>query len=299
MIKEIRVTNDYKEMIEYDDPSFPVEICIDDYECFYNNTLNTHWHNEIEFGIVIAGEVDFTVNNKKLNLKKNDCMLINANILHSAVQHKGVHNSKMFIAAFSPLLFSNDINSSLYTKHFTPFLESDFECCIFSNEEIYTEEIKQKLLDLYNLERNEVGYELRCISVLSELWVLIMMNMEDIQRKAIVQTKKRSNRNLEMTKQILAFITHNYGEDITVQTIAESVGISRSECYRSFKKFTSKSPLEYINDHRLSQASRLLVETTRTISDISMSCGFNSSSYFGKIFKKKYGCTPYAYRKTL
>ena len=63
-----------------------------------------------------------------------------------------------------------------------------------------------------------------------------------------------------------------------------SAYISRSECFRYFKKFINKNPMEFTNEFRLSKASELLLETDKSIEFISSSCGFNSSSYFCKIF---------------
>ncbi|HPJ00729.1 MAG TPA: helix-turn-helix transcriptional regulator [Enterococcus sp.] len=75
------------------------------------------------------------------------------------------------------------------------------------------------------------------------------------------------------------------------------MGVSRSECFRCFKKFTNKKPMEYINEYRLFQASKLLKLTPLSIEEITKKCGFSTSSYFGKQFKEVYGVTPLHYRK--
>ena len=72
--------------------------------------------------------------------------------------------------------------------------------------------------------------------------------------------------------------------------------LSRSECFRCFKQFTHKTPTEYINEYRLTHAVRMLTESSASISDISCACGFSSSSYFCKLFKKMYNVTPMQYR---
>ncbi|MFC0186535.1 helix-turn-helix transcriptional regulator [Pseudarcicella hirudinis] len=55
--------------------------------------------------------------------------------------------------------------------------------------------------------------------------------------------------------------------------------------------------MESLNDIRLGHASRLLIDTTLTIAEISFKCGYNNLSYFNRIFKKKHGCTPKEFRE--
>ena len=64
-----------------------------------------------------------------------------------------------------------------------------------------------------------------------------------------------------------------------------------------FKKRTQKSFIDFLNDLRVGEAARMLLETTNTISEISYNCGFNNISNINRIFKKKKGSTPTDYRE--
>ena len=66
---------------------------------------------------------------------------------------------------------------------------------------------------------------------------------------------------------------------------------------RFFKLRTGKTLNEYIIDVRLGYATRMLVDTTSTIAEISYSCGFNTLSNFNRQFKKGKGCSPSEFRK--
>ena len=57
------------------------------------------------------------------------------------------------------------------------------------------------------------------------------------------------------------------------------------------------SPVEYMTSYRLRKAEQRLTETDEPITQIAYSCGLGSSSYFGKLFREQFGCTPVAYRK--
>ena len=63
-----------------------------------------------------------------------------------------------------------------------------------------------------------------------------------------------------------------------------------------FKKVMGTSFIDYLNEYRLSMASRLLLTTSDNILEIAAECGYDNLSYFNRLFKKKFGVTPSAYR---
>ena len=89
----------------------------------------------------------------------------------------------------------------------------------------------------------------------------------------------------------------NYADKISLSDIAEYGNVSISKCSRMFNLYTKHSPIDFLNLYRLEIASNLLRSTDQSISQISSSCGFDQQSYFNRMFKKEYGCTPLAYRK--
>lgn len=93
------------------------------------------------------------------------------------------------------------------------------------------------------------------------------------------------------------YISKNYMEEIRLNTLADLAGMSPSAFSRFFKLHTGKNLSDYIIEIRLGYASRALVDTTRSISEISFDCGFNNLSNFNRIFKKKKGCSPSEFRE--
>ena len=74
--------------------------------------------------------------------------------------------------------------------------------------------------------------------------------------------------------------------------IAAAAYSSRNSCFRYFHNCFGKTPLEVLNEHRLSVAASLLA-TDKPVTEISLACGFGSSSYFAKLFHAKFGTTPH------
>lgn len=93
------------------------------------------------------------------------------------------------------------------------------------------------------------------------------------------------------------YINKNYMDEIRLNALADLAGMSSSAFSRFFKLHTGKNLSDYIIEIRLGFASRALVDTSRSISEISFDCGFNNLSNFNRIFKKKKGCSPSEFRE--
>ena len=141
----------------------------------------------------------------------------------------------------------------------------------------------------------DFAYELECMCRVVKILAATLRYIDEKNSDLLLRTG--SLVSIERAREIIAYIYTHYHEKIEVEDIAKQVGISRNECFRCFKRFTGKKPVEYLNDYRLLMAAQLLQETENSIENISAECGFASASFFGKMFKGKYGKTPLQFRK--
>ena len=79
--------------------------------------------------------------------------------------------------------------------------------------------------------------------------------------------------------------------------VAEQLGVSKMYLYRKVKGNLGLTPIEYIKTLRLEKAEKLLKSTSGTVQQIMFDCGFNSKTYFYRMFDKKFGTTPKQYRE--
>ena len=93
------------------------------------------------------------------------------------------------------------------------------------------------------------------------------------------------------------YISKYFMDEIRLGTLADIAGMSPSAFSRFFKLHTGRNLTDYIIDIRLGSASRLLVDTSQSVAEISFKCGFNNLSNFNRIFKKKKGCSPTEFRE--
>jgi LacI family transcriptional regulator len=97
----------------------------------------------------------------------------------------------------------------------------------------------------------------------------------------------------------LQFIRRQHGRTISVDQVADEVGMSRRSLEKRFREMIGRSILEEIQLTRLERAKRLLRETTFPISKVAEMAGFGSAGYFIQFFQKQIGSTPRKYRVEL
>ncbi len=93
------------------------------------------------------------------------------------------------------------------------------------------------------------------------------------------------------------YIDEHYKDDLSLEQLADIVGMTPTAFSRYFKQRTAKNISEYIVDIRLGHAARLLVDTSDSVSEICWATGFNTLSNFNRLFRKRKGCSPTEFRE--
>jgi AraC-like DNA-binding protein len=109
-----------------------------------------------------------------------------------------------------------------------------------------------------------------------------------------VQNFSTSNYS-EMIKNIAIYISNHLTEEILLNEVASFFHINAAHLSRKFKKETGFTFIDYINRHRVEYAKLLFHEGYTSITDVAGRAGFNSSSYFSKVFKNIAGVSPSSY----
>ncbi len=104
--------------------------------------------------------------------------------------------------------------------------------------------------------------------------------------------------NSRRIEKVTEFIHANFEKPITLAEAAKIANMTESAFSRFFKLRTGNTFIDCLTEVRLGHASRMLIDTTKTIAEIAYSTGFNNISNFNRIFKKKKGCTPKELRES-
>jgi len=133
---------------------------------------------------------------------------------------------------------------------------------------------------------------LELLSILHDL--SISRNMRTLSNSTF--TLDQSTFNSRRIEKAFEYMQANFDKQVSLADVAKQVNMPEVSFSRFIRKRTGKTFIDSLNEIRLGYASRLLIDTTETISEISFKCGFNNLSYFNRIFKKKNGCTPKEFR---
>ena len=159
---------------------------------------------------------------------------------------------------------------------------------LFSQE--VTMQVMPRLMALPKL--HGINYFLEFISILNEL------SISENQTLLSTQFSEMNDfQNSESIKKVYEFIQENYHRKIALEEISRLVNMSPVTFNRFIKKRTGKTFINYVNDTRISYASRSLIESEKSIGEISFQCGFNNIANFNRIFKRSKECTPSEFRK--
>lgn len=150
------------------------------------------------------------------------------------------------------------------------------------------------LNDIFNLySQNDPFIEIKTSNIITNL-------LTELYIESMKGNNAAKNLNFEYpnpVKSVIDFIEQNYFRKISLEELSSITFLSPYYLLRLFKKYTGYTPGEYINKYRLDFSKKLLLEKELTIEQIALNLGFNTHSYFSKIFKKSSGLTPEQFRR--
>jgi len=122
----------------------------------------------------------------------------------------------------------------------------------------------------------------------------IQQHVEDKNRE--IPLGSLTIRDMEIIKQTSQYIKSNYDKQLSVSQLCSEFGISPSKLQEGLKDMHGRTVADYVREIRILKAEELIKGTDLNISEVVYSIGFSSRSYFSKIFKEKFNCSPKDYR---
>ncbi len=232
--------------------------------------------------------------NKKHILNTGEGIFINSQVLHGcwAVEQSGC---ALHSLVFHSRLVAGSLDSIFHQGYLEPLMAHPDMESVFLSPEISWQ--KQALVDLEDAWQQcfqePQGYEFQLRSSLSSLVYQLCCHMPPTP----VQAARRSSRDAERIKAMLALIHEHYGTELSTRDISSAAMVSESECLRCFRHTIGTTPIQYLKQYRIQQAAQLLANTDQKVSEIAAACGFQDMSYFTRAFREEKGCTPTEYRR--
>ncbi|WP_264563618.1 AraC family transcriptional regulator [Flavobacterium sp. N3904] len=246
-----------------------------------------HYHPEFELTYILKGNGYRLVGNSHETFADGDLVLSGSNLPHTWVgKSSNEENFDAVVIQFS-------------TSFITPFLgfeesaalkkmlEQSKKGLFFPAENI---EVKRKLLKLVH----SAGFD-RILNLMVVLNQLTNCEQEVLCTNYFQSVYSTESENRINT--VCVFLENNFSNKIGLKQVAALIHLTESNFCKFFKKATGKTFSDYLNEIRITRSCQLLLQSDKPINVIAFECGFETLSYFNRVFMNKKGLTPKEFRK--
>lgn len=247
-------------------------------------------HNEIELNLLERGSLTYLLGGRKVTVAAGRMSVFWAAIPHQII---GVGNQSSYHVATVPLAWflQWDLPSSLVD----PVLHGSMICDPRPGESAQDvrafSQWRRDLVRPTQTKRRVVLLELE--ARLTRLAMALGAGPGGTRsRSSVIESPA-----LSKAEEIACFVAKNYLRPLSSQEIGKSAGLHPNYAMNLFKDVFATTLTQYVTQHRLSHAQRLLVTTSDQILRIALDSGFGSVSRFNDAFRKAFGCSPRAYRR--
>jgi AraC-like DNA-binding protein len=257
------------------------------------HSLPSHWHEEMEVTLVQSGSLEYTIDMTTYQVSEGDILLIPPDTLHAA--HQLPERPAATDAAVFHLNLAGLSTPDLCTTQFIRPLQNggcDIQPVIHPETPHY-EELGAGFHQLWNCQKADLPCQPLALkaAVLQLLQVIFQFFSNGTSDSRSV------NPYTEKVKLALAYIQDHHTEHITIAQLASLSGFSQVHFMNIFKKAVGTTCIDYLIEYRLALAAIDLRETDHSIVQVAMDHGFQTISYFNRVFRRKYHLTPSEYRR--
>lgn len=264
-----------------------IKVCTDNDTGY---TTTPYWCEEIIIIKMLSGSITLIQQGRHIELQKMDVCVIPARCIHY-FENNGPCELYYATASESMIISNNGVSIDYLNSMFG--VDGPVVVRVKADTEL-GERMNSVILEMGELlEKKPPAYELFSISLIYKFFALIFSSVDQIQIVELNTDERYSN----SIHTLIKYINENYWRSITIKELCDKGAVSRTRCFQLFMQNLGCTPLEYVHDVRLKNASNLLSITSMSISDISQQCGFTDQSHLTKLFKKRFGVTPLQYRK--
>ncbi len=271
---------EYKEQRKHGTFNFPI--------AFYHEQprspryhMTYHWHREYEIIRIVSGSFHLTISNETHTYHAGDIIFITDGVLHGGTPVDCAYDCIVFDLQ---VLMKDNHACAKVIQDIT-----DHKILIHNLLSAHDDNICALVEGLCcALSSRLTGYEFKVQGFLYQILGTILEKhlYEENHNDAVV------NERLNSIKNVLAYISENYYNNIKLEHLAKIAGMNEKYFCRYFRGMTERTPIDYLNYYRIECACEMLSTKDISIKEVALSCGFNDESYFIKTFHKYKGITP-------
>lgn len=259
-----------------------------------------HYHSYIEMLYGLDGEFQVYLNGAYHHWKGGDLVLISSEEVHHifALSENG---GSYIVVRFIPEYLQTDLSGTGFEiSCLRPFLSPEaLQEKVIARKELEGSEVPSLFYKILEEDQNkQYAYELaiRNDILAIYLWMIRYWHRKNPEKSDDTAADRELLRALEPA---VSYLNENFRQNISVSYLAELCGFSYSYFSRSFQRLMHRTIPDYLNTLRISEAEKLLISTSLSITEIAFMTGFGTSSYFIKIFRRYKHISPRRFRTML
>ena len=243
-----------------------------------------HYHDSAEVILLKEGNAKISINTKQIELKSGDIVFIPPYCVHSLTGEAAETIGIVYgLSLITPEISSRSAEEVLCRDRITDFVIDERAGCYFALRKAVTEG-----REIYLAEGP--AYKLKMLASLLEITAILAENY---------LTEEEETERQERLRPVFGYIEQNYAQNIPISVLSRMINVCDDHFIRLFKAATNKSPVKYINDFRIGEAMKLLINTDLTVAEIAYKTGFSDQSYMTRRFKAALKITPIGYRRSV
>lgn len=251
-----------------------------------------HMHDEYEIYYLVDGERCYFIGSQIYHVEKGSLVFINRNQIHQTVQYKNFHHER--IAMMLSESFLSDFLAVAGELSLPAFFQKNQGVLKLNAPD------QDYVLSLLNgiaaeMSKQDPGFHTIILTKLARLLIFC----QRFRRHASTDASGSLSASVTHQKvsEVASYISSHYTEASSLDSVAKHFFMSKSYLSRIFKQNTGYTVNEYINISRIQEARKLLMESDMRITQIAEAVGYDSITYFEKIFRSHTGTSPLRYRK--
>lgn len=260
--------------------------------CNYEGArFESHFHEAAELTLVLSGQMLYRANEETRRIVAGDAVFVNSNVIHAGFRDGDSHCIYRTFD-FRPQLLAGFEGSLVGSRYVRPLSEDGLlPYAFFPAEKEECAPARSAIGAVFALcEEKRAGRELLMTAALYRLWFFLY-------QASLEKGPVPPDRGVATVRAAIAFMEAHYSEKLTLRDLSEASGLSRSELCRTFRRYTGRTPFEYLLHLRVRRALPYLESGNLSVTQIAEAVGFGGGSYFAEVFQRFYGCSPLSYRQ--
>lgn len=274
-----------------DEVGLPMEVLVQD-----SNTgpieVAEHWHTCFELLYFLEGEAIQLINREQSAARQGDIVLIRSGDIHALWCPQQIH-TRVFVLKFMPSVIDFRYQNFRQPRHLFGFLNQKKRSPVYSPNLDQQQAIRRMLEEIETEYRNrQPGFDLCIRGLILQLVGTLVRRQSIVTIPDLFEPESFEQMNL-----VIDYMEQHFNQELSLRDIAALTNMNYSYMSRLFKKLTGRNFKQYLDYIRVSEVSRLILETRQSLSQISGACGFSCPQAMTRTYSRMLGFPPSELRK--